>query len=76
MELLDQLERQIGALLSRVDTLADENTALKTGREQEIFSLQEENRTLQQELEMERSRNSNALTRIEALVERLREQTD
>jgi FtsZ-binding cell division protein ZapB len=76
MELLDQLERRIGALLSRVETLAVENAALKTGREQELFSLQEENRALRQELELERSKNSNALTRIEALVERLREQAD
>lgn len=76
MELLDQLERQVGALLSRVETLAAENAALKTGREQEAFSLQEENRVLRQELELERSKNSNALTRIETLVERLRVQAD
>ena len=76
MELLDQLERQVGALLSRVETLAAENAALKTGREQEALSLQEENRALRQELELERSKNSNALTRIETLVERLRVQAD
>ena len=76
MELLDQLERQIGALLSRVEALAAENLALKTGREQETFSLQEENRVLRQELELERSKSSNALTRIEALVERLRAQAE
>jgi|GEM_PF-6638851 len=76
MELLDQLERQVGALLSRVEALAAENAVLKTGREQELFSLQEENRVLRQGLELEQSRNSNALARIETLVERLREQAD
>jgi cell division protein ZapB len=76
MELLDQLECRVSALLSRVEALAYENTTLKTGRGQEASSLQEENRALRQELELERSKNSNALTRIEALVERLREQVD
>jgi cell shape-determining protein MreC len=76
MELLDQLERRVGALLSRVETLAAENIALKTGREQELLSLQEENRVLRQKLELEQSRNSNALARIETLVERLKEQAD
>jgi cell shape-determining protein MreC len=75
MELLDQLERQVGALVSRVEALAAENAALKAGREQKTVSLQEENRVLRQELELERSKNSTALTRIEALVERLKAQT-
>lgn len=76
MELLDQLERRVGALLSRVDTLEAENASLKHGREQELSSLHEENRALKQELKLERNKNSSALTRIEALVERLREQAD
>ena len=76
MELLDQLERQVGALLSRVEALATENAALKAGQDQDASSLQEESRALKQELELERSKNSKALTRIEALVERLRAQAD
>ena len=76
MELLDQLERQVGALLSRVEALAAENAALKTGQEQKTASLQEENHALRQELELERNKSSNALSRIEALVERLRAQAD
>ena len=76
MELLEQLERQVGALLSKVEALATENALLKMGQEQKASSLQEESRALKQELELERSKNSKALTRIEALVERLRAQAD
>lgn len=70
------LEQRIGALLAKVDALATENAALKEGRAAELSSLQEENQALKQELEHERSRNSNALTRIQALVERIKEQAD
>jgi len=76
MELLNQLECQVGALLSRVEALAAENAVLKSGRAQETGSLQAENRALRQKLELEQSKNSSALTRIEALVERLRAQAD
>ena len=76
MELLDQLEQRIGALLSRVDALAAENAALKEGRERDLSSLEESIQRLQQDLERERERNATALKRIEALVERIKEQTD
>lgn len=76
MEPLDHLERRIGMLLAKVETLAAENAALKKEREQEYSSLREEYHALTQELELERSKNSNALTRIEALAERIREQAD
>ena len=76
MELLDQLERQVGALLSRVEALTAENAALKAARGQETASLQGESRALRQKLELEQNKNSTALMRIEALVERLRAQAD
>jgi len=76
MELLDQLERRIGDLLSRNEALAAENALLKEGRDQEYASLKEENQALKQELELERNKNSNALTRIQTLVDRIREQAD
>lgn len=76
MELLNKLEHHIGALLSKVEALTAENASLKKEREQERFGMLEENRVLKEELEAERSKNSAALMRIEALVERLREQVD
>ncbi len=76
MELLDQLERRIGALLSRIEALTAENLSLKQEQEDMFSSFQEENQTLKQELELERNKNAGALTRIEALVERLREQAE
>ena len=76
MELLDQLEQRIQALLAKSQALAAENRTLTEVQAQECSALAEENRVLKEELEKERARNKTALTRIEALVERIKEQTD
>lgn len=74
MELLDQLEQRISALLTRVDALALENASLKEQQAGELAALAEENHGLRRELEQEREKNNAALARIEAIVERIKEQ--
>ena len=76
MELLDLLEQRVSALLARVETLSAENASLKREQAGELSALAEENDALRNELEKERARNNTALTRIEALVERIKEQTE
>ena len=76
MELLDQLEQRVTALLARLDALSEENASLRQTQAHELAALTEINQTLREELEVERSRNKTALTRIEALVERIKEQTE
>ena len=76
MELLDLLEQRVSALLARVETLSAENASLKREQAGELSVLAEENDALRNDLEKERARNNTALTRIEALVERIKEQTE
>lgn len=76
MEILEQLEQRIGVLLSRIEALSSENNALRNGRAQEMDNLADENRLLREELEKERTRNSEACSRVEALVARIKEHTD
>lgn len=76
MELLDLLEQRVSALLARLDELSAENDLLKQAQAHELSALADENQALRDELEKERGRNNTALTRIEALVERIKEQTD
>ena len=76
MELLDLLEQRVSALLAKVETLSAENSSLKREQAGELSALAEENDALRNELEKERARNNTALTRIEALVERIKEQTE
>lgn len=75
MELLDLLEQRVSALLVKLDALAAENASLKQAQAQELSALADENKALHDELEKERTRNNTALTRIEALVERIKGQT-
>ena len=76
MELLDLLEQRVSALLARVEALSAENASPKREQAGELSALAEENDALRNELEKERARNNTALTRIEALVERIKEQTE
>ena len=76
MELLDLLEQRISALLVRLGALSAENESLKQDQAQELSVLADENKSLRDELERERARNNTALARIEALVERIKEQTE
>lgn len=76
MELLDLLEQRVSALLTRLNELSAENDSLKQAQAHELSALADENKSLRDELDKERGRNKTALTRIEALVERIKEQTD
>ena len=75
MELLDFLEQRVSALLARLAALSAENESLKQDQASELSALADENKALRDELEKERARNNTALTRIEALAERIKEQT-
>ncbi len=75
MELLDFLEQRVSTLLARLAALSAENESLKQDQASELSALADENKALRDELEKERARNNTALTRIEALVERIKEQT-
>lgn len=76
MEVLDQLEQRISALLTGMERLTAENAALRESRARDAEALAEENRQLKQALEHERGRNAEALVRVEKLVERIRVKTD
>lgn len=75
MEILNQLEERISGLLERVTVLTAENASLRHSQEHELSAIVQENNTLRSELEEERRRNSEAHTRIEALIGRIRAHT-
>jgi FtsZ-binding cell division protein ZapB len=76
MEILQQLEQRIGALLDRLAALTAENASLKATQERELSALAQENNSLKEELDRERGNNAEALSRIEALIERIKEHTN
>lgn len=76
MELLDQLEERVSVLLTRVDALTKENATLKEGQASVLATVSEENTALRHELEQERAKTANSLSRLEALIALIREQTD
>lgn len=75
MEALEQLERRLSALLTELDTLRAENASLARGQTEILDSLTQENATLRASLAQEQERNSITLSRIEKLLERVKEKT-
>lgn len=75
MELIDLLETRVTALLSQLETLREENSRLREEVEGGLSALVEENRILKEALEEERTVKDAVLTRIDALLLRLRDQT-
>lgn len=75
MELIDLLETRVMALLSQLETLREENGRLREEVEGGLSALVEENRILKEALEEERTVKDAVLTRIDALLLRLRDQT-
>lgn len=76
MEALEQLERRISALLAELDSLRAENAALKNDQTEKTASLTAENSTLRASLAREQEKNSDTLTRIDNILQRLKERTD
>jgi cell shape-determining protein MreC len=88
MELLDQLEERVTAILTRLEDLSKENAGLKeqaalsSSLEKEnadlkaklakVIALERENRSLRDERDQERQKNRAALTRLDVLVRRLK----
>jgi cell shape-determining protein MreC len=89
MELLEQLEERITALLTRLENLSKENADLKEQATQfpalekenadlkiklaRIITLERENRSLRDERDQERQKNRAALTRLDVLVRRMKD---
>ncbi|MDR1947126.1 MAG: cell division protein ZapB [Desulfovibrio sp.] len=73
MELIEQLEQRISALLDRLDRLVADNAALKDEHSQEIKALKDENESLRNELTRERSLTTEAVARIESIVARIKD---
>jgi DNA repair exonuclease SbcCD ATPase subunit len=89
MELLEQLEERVTALLAKLENLAKENASLR--EQAEVFSalekenaelktkmadlvaLERANRTLRDERDRERQKNRAALTRLDVLVRRMKD---
>ncbi|MDR2161248.1 MAG: hypothetical protein LBO77_03810 [Desulfovibrio sp.] len=87
MEILEQLEERVSALLARLEALAKENANLKE-QEAAFLSLQKENeelkkqvaasdavekenRSLRDERDRERQKNRVALARVDDIIRRL-----
>jgi|GEM_PF-2500561 len=75
MEILDQLEHCVDALLAQMDILRDENQALKNEQDHIATRLNEENTLLKAELEQEKQRTGAALEKVDAIIQRLKERT-
>ncbi|MBZ2172616.1 cell division protein ZapB [Nitratidesulfovibrio sp. SRB-5] len=75
MELIDLLETRVTALLSQLETLREENSRLREEVEGGLSALAEENRILKEALDEERTVKDAVLTRIDALLLRLKDQT-
>lgn len=75
MELIDLLETRVMGLLSQIETLHEENRRLREEVEGGFSALAEENQTLKEALEKERTVKNTVLARIDALLLRLKDQT-
>ena len=76
MELLEQLEKQVVALLDRLDRLKTENARLRTesaAMGADKAALEEENLRLLEALEKEEQTRKAALGRIDALLHDIQE---
>ena len=76
MELLEQLESQVEALLDRLDRLKEENakiSAESATMASENEALDMENQKLREALENEETLRTEALNRIDALLRRIQE---
>jgi regulator of replication initiation timing len=73
MELIDQLEQRISALLDKLDRLVAENAVLKEEHAEAIKVLKAENDSLKNKLAGERSLTTEAVARIESIVARIKD---
>ena len=76
MELLEQLESQVEALLARLDRLKAENAKISAESADVAArndALDEENQKLREALENEETLRTEALNRIDALLRRIQE---
>jgi len=76
MELIDRLEQRLESLLEEVESLKNENIQLKEEVEVSLSVLEEENRSLKDELEQERSTKDAVMGRIDGLLSKLSNSTD
>lgn len=67
MDIIDTLEERIAQLVNRLKALEDENRALKATMEQENASMKEA-------LDMERQKKDAVLSRVDQLLKKLQEE--
>ena len=72
MELLDLLEQKMNELLDRQMKLVEENTRLRSEMENGLSDLAAENQALKESLEEERRTKAAVLSRLDALLLRLK----
>ena len=75
MELIVTLEAKIDALLATLAAERDANRRLRQELAGAGSKLEEENRTLREELEAERALKETVLTRIDGLLQKLKDET-
>jgi len=67
MDIIDTLEERVAQLVNRLKALEDENRALKATMEQENASMKEA-------LDMERQKKDAVLSRVDQLLKKLQEE--
>ena len=72
MELLDLLEQKVNELLDRQTKLTEENARLRSEVEDGLSGLATENQALKESLEEERRTKAAVLSRLDALLLRLK----
>ncbi len=72
MDLIDQLESRIDKLLTTLEGLKEENSRLRQEAATGASMHEEEKRRLREELQQEREAKDAVLSRIDALLEKLK----
>lgn len=76
MKVLEQLEQRLETLFMKLESLQKENASLKLDQNETLAALQRENASLQETLAQEQQKNALAHERVDAILKRIKEQTE